>query len=64
MGGKILDYEAKRIRNESQNEGIVGAVILLRSMDVDDRVIKEKLQLQYDPKLEEAERYVFLGALK
>ena len=64
MGGKILDYEAKRIRNEGRHEGIAGAVTLLRSMGVDDRVIMEKIQVQFDLKPEEAERYVLASAME
>ena len=48
MGGKILDYEAKRIRNEGINEGlIIGAVDMLRDMGLDDKSIIAKIREKY-----------------
>ncbi len=35
MGGKILEYEAKTIRNEGLDEGIRGAVSALKNVSLE-----------------------------
>ena len=64
MGGKILDYEAKRIRNEGINEGlIIGAVDMLRDMGLDDKSIIAKISEKYNLSQKEAEGYVLTSAV-
>ena len=75
MGGKILDYEAKRIRNEGINEGfnkginegrsegISGTVDILRDMGLDDRSIIDKIREKYNLSQKEAEGYVLTSAV-
>ena len=79
MGGKILDYEAKRIRNEGWNagrnegrneglneginKGISGAVDMLRDMGLDDRSIIDKIREKYELSQKEAEGYVLTSAV-
>ena len=63
MGGKILDYEAKRIRNEGRSEGISGAVDMLRDMGLDDRSIIDKIREKYNLSQKEAEGYVLTSAV-
>jgi hypothetical protein len=60
MGGKILDYEAKRIRNEGI---IIGAVEMLRDMGLDDRSIIDKIREKYNLSQKEAEGYVLTSAV-
>jgi flagellar biosynthesis/type III secretory pathway protein FliH len=75
MGGKILDYEAKRIRNEGINEGfnkginegfnkgITGAVDMLRDIGLDDKSIITKIMEKYNLSQKEAEGYVLTSAV-
>jgi hypothetical protein len=68
MGGKILDYEAKRIRNEGINEGrsegiIIGTVDTLRDIGLDDRSIIDKIREKYNLSQKEAEGYVLTSAV-
>ena len=79
MGGKILDYEAKRIRDEGWNaglnegmnkglnkgrsEGISGAVDMLRDMGLDDKSIITKIMEKYSLSQKEAEGYVLTSAV-
>jgi hypothetical protein len=72
MGGKILDYEAKRIRNDGINEGfnkgrsegiIIGAVEMLRDIGLDDKAIIAKISEKYNLTLKEAEGYVLTSAV-
>ena len=68
MGGKILDYEAKRIRNEGINEGrsegiIIGTVDTLRDIGLDDRSIIDKIREKYNLTQKEAEGYVLTSAV-
>ena len=71
MGGKILDYEAKRIRNEGINEGInegrsegiSGTVDILRDIGLDDKSIITKISEKYNLSQKEAEGYVLTSAV-
>ena len=72
MGGKILDYEAKRIRNEGWNAGlnagrnegvIIGTVTTLRDIGMDDRTIISKIMDKYGLTQEMAESYVLTPAV-
>ncbi len=51
MGGKILEYEAKTIRNEAlrqgREEGIKGTISVLKGLNIPASVILEKIQEQY-----------------
>ena len=62
MGGKVLEYEAKTIRNEGlkegREEGIKIMVSVLRKLDVPVDVIVEALQEHYSMTLETAKKYV------
>lgn len=59
MGGKILEYEAKKIknegRNEGRNEGIRALIDSLRSFSMEDEVIIEQLIQRYHLSREEAD---------
>lgn len=62
MGGRVLDYEAKTIRNEGIEkgieEGIKGTVSILKKLGIPSQVILAKIQEQYDLTPEEAEKYL------
>ena len=64
MGGKILDYEAKRIRNDGINEGIIiGTVETFRDIGLDDKSIITKIMEKYSLSQKEAEGYVLTSAV-
>lgn len=62
MGGKVLDYEAKTIRNEGVEEGIEkgieGTVSILKELGVPPQTILVKIREQYNLKPEDAEKYL------
>ncbi len=66
MGGKILEYEAKTIRNEALRqgreegieEGIKGTVSVLKGLDIPASVILEKIQEQYHLSPEDCWEYL------
>lgn len=59
MGGKVLEYEAKTIRNKGIEEGIEGAVSILKEMGIPSQTILAKIKEQYHLKPEEAEKYLY-----
>ena len=54
MGGRVLDYEAKRIKNEGRAEGIIEAGI---DFGLSDNEILEKLQIKLNISLQMAQEY-------
>ncbi|EOS70121.1 hypothetical protein C818_02093 [Lachnospiraceae bacterium MD308] len=62
MGGKILEYEAKTIRNEGMEEGmekgINALVSTLKDMNVPIQTILEKVQEKFNLSLETAKKYI------
>lgn len=58
MGGRVLDYEAKTIRNEGIEEGIKGTVSILKKLGIPSQVILAKIQEQYDLTPGEAKKYL------
>lgn len=66
MGGKVLEYEAKTIRNEGLKEGvekgvekgIEGTVSILKSMGLMPQEIMFKIQEQYKLSPEAARKYI------
>ena len=48
MGGEILDYEAKRIRNESRNESNIEAVYNMLVANVDESVVQRMYPEQFE----------------
>lgn len=62
MGGKILEYEAKTIRNEGIEEGmekgINALVSTLKDMNVPIQTILEKVQEKFNLSLETAKKYI------
>lgn len=62
MGGKILEYEAKTIRNEGLEEGmekgINALVSTLKDMNVPIQTILEKVQEKFNLSLEAAKKYI------
>lgn len=48
MGGEVLDYEAKRIRNEVINECNIQAVYNMLVANVDEAVIRQMYPEQFD----------------
>lgn len=52
MGGQILDYEAKRIRNESwnecKNESNIEAVYNMLVANVDEAVVRQMYPEQFE----------------
>lgn len=62
MGGKVLDYEAKTIKNEGVEEGIEkgieGTVSILKELGVPSQTILAKIREQYNLKPEDAEKYL------
>ena len=58
MGGKVLDYEAKTIRNEGVEEGIRGTVSILKMLGIPAQAIRIQIQEQYNLSQEESEKYL------
>ena len=62
MGGKVLDYEAKTIRNEGVEEGIEegirGTVSVLKKLGIPAQAIRIQIQEQYNLSQEESEKYL------
>ena len=62
MGGKVLEYEAKTIRNEGLEEGlekgITALVSTLKDMDVPVQAIMKKIQEKFNLSSENAKKYV------
>ncbi len=54
MGGRVLDYEAKRIKNEGRAEGIIEAGI---DFGLSDKEILDKLQIKLNISLQMAQEY-------
>ena len=48
MGGEILDYEAKQIRNEVINECNIQAVCTMLVANVDEVVVRQMYPEQFD----------------
>lgn len=58
MGGKILEYEAKTIRNDGIKEGIEGTVSILKELNIPQQIIQIKIQEQYGLSPEAAKKYL------
>lgn len=58
MGGKVLEYEAKTIRNEGLDEGIRGAVSALKKLNIPIQNILTIIQEEYKLSLETAKKYI------
>ena len=58
MGGKVLDYEAKTIRNEGVEEGIEegvrGTFSILKKLGIPAQAIRIQIQEQYNLSQEES----------
>ena len=59
IGGRVLDYEAKRIKNEDIKEGRVAEIIETGDdFGFPDKEILDKLQIKLDIFLQKAKDYV------
>lgn len=62
MGGKVLEYEAKTIREEGRKEGreegIRGTVSVLKELEVPVQTILTKIQEKYNLSPETARKYL------
>ena len=58
MGGKVLEYEAKTIRNEGLEEGIMAMVSALRDLNIPAQIILERVQEKFNLSLEAAKKYI------
>lgn len=58
MGGKVLEYEAKTIRNEEREKNIKIMVSALRKANIPIQNILEMLQEEYGLTVETAKKYV------
>ncbi len=58
MGGKILEHEAKTIREEGREEGIRGTVSVLKGMGIPLQTILTKIQEQYNLSPEVSKKYL------
>ncbi|MCI9136310.1 MAG: hypothetical protein HFH48_01900 [Lachnospiraceae bacterium] len=62
MGGKILEYEAKTIREKGREkgreEGIKGTVAILKNLEVPPQTILLKIQEQYNLSPEDSKKYL------
>lgn len=66
MGGKVLEYEAKTIRNEGwekgreegREEGIKGTVSVLKELGVPMQTIREKIREKYNLSPESCKKYL------
>lgn len=58
MGGKVLEYEAKRIKREGIEEGIKGTVSILKKLGISTQTILVKIQEQYNLSPEASKKYL------
>lgn len=62
MGGKVLEYEAKRIKREGIEQGIEqgirGTVSILKNLGVPSQTILFKIQEQYHLSQEASKKYL------
>lgn len=66
MGGKVLEHEAKTIRNEGillgrkegREEGIKGTVSVLKDLGIAPQIILKKIQEQYNLSPEVSKKYL------
>lgn len=62
MGGRVLEYEAKTIKNEGIEEGIEkgieGTVSILKKLGVPTQTILDKIEEQYDLTPEVSRKYL------
>ena len=58
MGGRVLEYEAKTIRNEGIREGIKALVSSLRSFHIPEEEIEKELVRRYQLTQEEADEFL------
>lgn len=70
MGGRVLEYEAKTIKNEGIKEGmekgiekgmekgIMGTVSILKNLGIPLQTILLKIQEQYNLSPEESQKYI------
>lgn len=58
MGGKILEYEAKAIRQDGINQGIEGTVSILKNLGIPPQTILTKIQEQYNLTPEASKKYL------
>ena len=66
MGGKVLEYEAKNIRNEGLKQGleqgleqgIQGTVSILKNLNLSPQIILAKIQEQYHLSPEASKKYL------
>ena len=58
MGGKVLEYEAKTIRNEALEEGIEAMVSALMDLNIPVQTILEKIQEKFNLSVETAKKYI------
>lgn len=66
MGGKVLEYEAKAIKNEGIEEGIEkgiekgikGTVSILKKLEIPPQTILLKIQEQYNLSPEASKKYL------
>lgn len=58
MGGKVLEYEAKRIKREGIEQGIKGTVSILKNLGVPAQTIQVKIQEQYHLSQEASKKYL------
>lgn len=62
MGGKVLEYEAKAIKNEGIEEGIEkgikGTVSILKKLEIPPQMILLKIQEQYNLSPEASKKYL------
>lgn len=48
MGGEVLDYEAKRIKNEAESRSNIKAVVNMLVLGNDEQKIRELYPEQFD----------------
>lgn len=58
MGGRVLDYEAKTIKNEEREEGIKKLVTVLKDLNIPPQTILTKVQEQYGLSQEASKQYL------
>ena len=66
MGGRILEHEAKAIRNEGMEKGIEegiekgiqGTVSILKNLGIPPQTILRKIQEQYNLSPENSKKYL------
>ena len=58
MGGKVIETEAKKMYNRGINDGIIGAIGILKDLNMSESEIEKHIIKKFGLSEEEAEKYI------